>query len=310
MEGDDVVMNLDGRLFATPESAAKFIIEKLFTIPSTAPIAMVASSEAVTQEAVTQDAVNQDETAVPIAETAAAVEDSIAASAPVEIPAAEIQTVADVVEPPAPVVEASLPVPAPVPMPASLLALTPPPLPGSMLKTRILTVPARPRQTEAPTPSYASRLLATASRIILGGSSESKALSIAVPTPAIPAAIAIPERPAEAVAAIETAVVEPTPIETAVVEPVEQVAPAECSAPVESEVAPVECAESTLETESLESEPETFSESPADASISRVPRRRYRMQQPRPRPRGNYGPPRARFRRMAGPVSESRETAA
>jgi hypothetical protein len=279
VESDQVVMSLDGTMFPTPEAAAKFIIEKLFTIPSSAPAILHEPEPATIPEpnpmseyawprlrskaafpVFDEAPVTAAETPVE-AETAAPVADPVVAD-PVVVAAEEVApgSVAPVVEPE----------PAPVPAPVALL---PPPLPFS-------AVPA-----PAPRAPF-SKLFASASRLLGGGSAaSSKNLMTALSAP-LPQAVEPPKPIVE-----ETLPVENVAVEAALPEAAEPVAVTEPEVVVET-VEPVEpvlaaeevatlSVEEPLETSECEDSPTAESEStPHLVAIStpRTQRRRVRPQ--------------------------------
>jgi hypothetical protein len=228
VEGDQVVMSLDGTMFTTPEAAAKFIMEKLFTIATSAPVIIHEPEPVATRTeqnplseyawprvrvkpafpvfddmpAAVSEAKAEAEPAALLTET----ESPAVAAAAEEVPVVAA-TVPPVVETVPPVVETVAPPVEPEPVKAATpVSLVPPPLPFSAVR-----IPLPSSNGRAPL----SKFFASATRLLGGGSAaSSKSLMTALTAPAPVVTVQAPP------AAVETPVVAAeSPVVEAALEP-------------------------------------------------------------------------------------------
>ena len=239
VEGDQVVMSLDGTMFTTPEVAAKFIMEKLFTIASSAPAVVFEAPAPVVATAVTtvEQAPAPEFAWPPLRSKPKAfsylTETPVLEAVPAAVSDAPTPEVSPEVDQETPVAAAAVavaveepaqqvPEPEVIPAYAAPLSLLPPPLPGSVSRSRAVIAPSR-----APL----SKFFASASRL-LGGAPSPKSLPVAPPplslvlvkadAPALPEpSVVVASEPVVAVETQDSFVPEAVPEAAATSEPTE-----------------------------------------------------------------------------------------
>jgi hypothetical protein len=188
VEADEVVMSLDGTMFATPEAAAKFIMEKLFTIATSGPVVIHEPAE-LAKPTAEQSALPdfawphlRPKAAFPVfdgVQTAGPVAPILDPESPVLAAVEEVPVAETLVEA---VVEPLLPPVSPLP----------PPLPFAAAER-----PAPASSGRAPL----SKFFASASRLLGGGSAPgSRDLMLVLPPVAVPES-RVPEAVSEALVA-------------------------------------------------------------------------------------------------------------